>query len=97
MSMTNEIAYDVLKSLCEKDNDFCERCTIYEEIGCSNCGDEAVRLALESLQKQISKKVVKDEYCGFVTYECPVCHHTINLTDEHQYCNKCGQKLKIKG
>lgn len=57
----------------------------YREIG-------TVEECREAVEKQkIIKKPVKDEYCGFVSYECPICHH--DVTNVQRYCDKCGQKL----
>ena len=46
---------------------------------------------IKALEKQIPKEPVRDEYCGFVSYECPTCHH--DVTNVQRYCDKCGQKL----
>lgn len=50
---------------------------------------EAMRIALESIEKQIPKKVTEmHEEGGF----CPKCHmHNLNV---FQYCNKCGQRFE---
>lgn len=50
-----------------------------------------VEECLEAVGKQKIKKPVRDEYCGFVSYECPTCHH--DVTNVQRYCDKCGQKL----
>lgn len=44
--------------------------------------------------RDIEKEMVRDGYFGFVTWECPTCHHTLNLQEPTNYCCKCGQKLK---
>ena len=58
---------------------------------------EALGLAIQALEKQIPKKVVKD---GKWSYKCPCCSECAE-TDcgdvfydyRLDYCNGCGQKL----
>lgn len=58
---------------------------------------EALGLAIQALEKQIPKKVVKD---GKWSYKCPCCGECAE-TDcgdafydyQLDYCNGCGQKL----
>ena len=58
---------------------------------------EAMRMAIQALEKQISKKVVKE---GKWIYKCPCCGECAE-TDcgdsfydyQLDYCNGCGQKL----
>lgn len=45
--------------------------------------------------KQKEKKVKKDEYCGFVSYECPTCGHDVG-DGGMKYCKNCGQRLEWK-
>lgn len=45
--------------------------------------------------KQKEKKVKKDEYCGFVSYECPTCGYDVG-DSEMKYCKNCGQRLEWK-
>lgn len=44
-----------------------------------------------AVEKTKIKKPVRDEYFGFVNYECPNCHHEVS--NVQKYCDKCGQKL----
>lgn len=44
------------------------------------------------IEKAKIKKPIRDEYCGFTSYECPNCHH--DISNEQKYCDKCGQRLK---
>lgn len=58
---------------------------------------EAMRMAIQALEKQIPKKVVKEGKC---IYKCPCCGECAE-TDcgdvfydyQLDYCNGCGQKL----
>lgn len=45
--------------------------------------------------KQKAREVKKDEYCGFVSYECPACGHDVG-DDGMKYCKNCGQRLGWK-
>ena len=56
--------------------------------------DEAKRMAIKSLEKQVAKKPSKDE---FDRYICPDCGWIV-YTDEYggrylTHCENCGQKL----
>ena len=51
-----------------------------------------LRMAINALEKQIPKKPNIDGYCGFTSFECPICKHEIESFD--YYCSNCGQKLK---
>lgn len=42
--------------------------------------------------KQKARKVKKDEYCGFVSYECPTCGHDVG-DGGMKCCKNCGQRL----
>lgn len=59
--------------------------------GWSDTQKEAMRLALEAIEKQAPKDVTdKHDNGGF----CPICQmHNLNT---YQYCNNCGQNLKWK-
>ena len=48
----------------------------------------------KAVDKSITKKIIKDDYCGFTSYECPCCHKEIEFSDN--YCKYCGQNIKKK-
>ena len=47
---------------------------------------EAMRMAIQALEKQISKK--RD------SYSCPVCSHYFEDGECFTYCPECGQRLE---
>ena len=49
-------------------------------------GIEAIQIAIEALEKQISKK--RD------SYNCPVCSHYFEDGECFTYCPECGQRLE---
>ena len=46
----------------------------------------------EAMEKQRGKKEVLESYCGFDSYECPVCGADVNC--RNKYCHRGGQKLE---
>ena len=56
--------------------------------------DEASRMAINALEKQIPQKISIEGYCGFVDYICPVCGNDIDLNKKYNYCSNCGQRLE---
>jgi len=46
----------------------------------------------EARERQRGKKRVLDSYCGFNSYECPVCG--TEPVGGSNYCHKCGQRLE---
>lgn len=57
----------------------------YEEIG-------TVEECREARERQRAKKRKLESYCGFNSYECPVCHADVN--HKNNFCYKCGQRLE---
>lgn len=51
-----------------------------------------VEECLEARERQRGKKRVLDSYCGFNSYECPVCG--TEPVGGSNYCHKCGQRLE---
>lgn len=58
---------------------------------------EAIGMAIQALEKQIPKKVVKD---GKLSYKCPCCGESAKtetgdsfIDYRLDYCDGCGQKL----
>lgn len=47
---------------------------------------------IKTISKSTKKHLIKDSYCGFVSYECPTCHHEVK--DSYKYCCNCGQKVR---
>ena len=57
---------------------------------------EALDIAIEALEKQLSKKVdIMDYPLGDINFRCPVCksEYICEKEHEHFYCPTCGQKL----
>ena len=54
----------------------------------------AIDIAIEALEKQISKKPIKIDKWGEY-YECPVCdkYAVDNFGCKYKFCRECGQKL----
>lgn len=53
---------------------------------------EALRMAVEALEKQIPKSCCNRFYGdGSVEYVCPTCESAVN--DDQKYCDACGQAL----
>lgn len=53
--------------------------------------DEAVKMAVEALEKQIPKKRIwgRTATRPNVTWICPCCRNHVNS----EYCRKCGQRI----
>lgn len=61
-----------------------------------SCKADYIKLAINSLEKQIPKKPVKSEnqVARYVnTYYCPICNLGITGTNIAKWCYHCGQKL----
>ena len=52
---------------------------------------EAMRMAIQALEKQIPKKPKERDCIGFYTLACPVCKCALYLYEP--YCDNCGKKL----
>lgn len=85
--MTDNEAIEVLKQPCYCDYDL--SATI-EDCEVSSCDRrDAMKLAINALEKQIAKKIVKHD-------KCPVCNNGQSTTWYYvgaSYCEYCGQKL----
>ena len=57
---------------------------------------EKVALAINAIEKQIPKKLIKEEYMYGFTVKCANGHNIPNVCGygEMPYCPFCGQKLK---
>lgn len=54
---------------------------------------ERDNMAIKALEKQIAKKPIYSRlYATTPDMNCPVCNATL-LTDEPNYCKRCGQKF----
>ena len=96
--MTEQIAIHCLKAIiCEE---VCEECELYGQTGTDHCEADAVRIAIEALEKQIPKKphkinIANTSWCkGGIRFECPACHKFLGYR-ELTYCGLCGQKLDL--
>ena len=61
--------------------------------------EERYDLAIEALEKQLSKKVdIMDYPLDDINFRCPVCksEYICEKEHEHFYCPTCGQKLDWK-
>ena len=65
--------------------------------------DEAVSMAIDALEKQISKKPIVSQVCNWI-YRCPCCNKTFYWTDKPKnhgqitkYCPDCRQHLEMIG
>lgn len=58
--------------------------------------DEALKLGIEALEKQIPKKpIIKTNAYNRKFYECPNCRIDIEdvIFSPYKYCRKCGQHI----
>lgn len=64
-----------------------------EHYGSIETVNEACRMGMESLKKQMPKKPEPDCYSG--KYLCPACHQeeSYSVDGLGNYCSKCGQAL----
>lgn len=62
---------------------------LLDPIGKREQHDEAVRMAVEALEKQIPKETVKPD-SPYFRYACPSCGY---YPLSGHYCNKCGQAI----
>ena len=67
-----------------------EEATSYEHSVCyvTSCDGEALKMAIEALEKQNAKKVNVDHN------NIPICPSCKEKQSGSRYCGKCGQKLK---
>lgn len=70
---------------CNKCDKYRKENEKYHEIG-------TVEECREAREKQRGKKRVLDSYCGFNSYECPICGS--EPVGDSNYCHKCGQRLE---
>lgn len=82
-SMTNEEAIRILDPDCK------EVWKAYDGKDMERCND-ACRVAVKALEKQIPKKVILTK-TEVTFYQCPRCNSFISRSND--YCNKCGQAL----
>lgn len=66
---------------------------------CDLCCAEATKMAIEALEKQIPKPIVrhgyvKGELCK-VSFVCPECDKHVSFDDN--FCKNCGQRLTQEG
>ena len=57
----------------------------------SDISDEASKLAIKALEKQIPKKPKERDCIGFNTLVCPECKMALYLYEP--YCDNCGQAI----
>ena len=87
-----------VKGICEDCNEkLCDNCDLCYAQGNTGEHIKSIEIAIQALEKQIPKKVVKD---GKLSYKCPCCGEsaTTETGDSFidyllDYCDGCGQKL----
>lgn len=57
----------------------------YQKIG-------TVEECREAMKKQKKKSLKLKSYCGFDSFECPICEATVDY--KNIYCHRCGQRLE---
>lgn len=96
--MTEQIAIHCLKSEIMLEN--CEECSKYGETGTDHCQEDAIRLAIAALERQIPKKLIKKwDYTrgnhDFHRWTCSKCERDIeDISADYEYCPYCGQKIQ---
>ena len=87
--MTVEQALEInQKWTAEQARNDLERLLLREE----RPADKVVALAIRALERQIPKKICRDNDNGIYEQEfCPMCNK--RLFPDEEYCSKCGQKL----
>ena len=74
----------------------CENCEYNYAQGNNGEQKEALKVAIQALEKQIQKKPKKIKAEGYRytdTYRCPLCGGNFSGTGIADYCYHCGQKL----
>lgn len=84
LELNRPFAYSELKEAVDMAIKAIEENQQYKELG-------TVKELQIAKEKQIPKKCIIDEYCGFTSFECPICKHKIEAFD--CYCKNCGQKI----
>lgn len=55
---------------------------------------EALYMAVESLEKEISKKPIESKVENEIEWLCSVCNSKVgDIVNVDNYCRKCGQKI----
>lgn len=55
--------------------------------------DEASRMAIKALEKQIPKKPIIETYRYTTLFICPYCERKQGIKYKQYHCIECGQKL----
>lgn len=87
-----------VKGICEDCNEkLCDNCDLCYAQGNTGEHIKSIEIAIQALEKQIPKKVVKD---GKLSYKCPCCGESAKtetgdsfIDYRLDYCDGCGQKL----
>ena len=85
LELNRPFAYSELKEAVDMAIKAIEENQQYKELG-------TVKELQVAKEKQTLKKCIIDEYCGFTSFECPICKHEIEAFD--CYCRNCGQKIR---
>ena len=87
--MSEEIAIYCLKADSESYSEVCEECSIYGNVGCDHCYNDAINMAIKALEKQIPNKPYKDRENGVYYKEhCPCCGRSLFPNDHHCVCGQ---------
>nr|DAR47357.1 MAG TPA: zinc-ribbon domain protein [Bacteriophage sp.] len=87
-----------VKGICEDCNEkLCDNCDLCYAQGNTGEHIKSIEIAIQALEKQIPKKVVKD---GKQSYKCPYCGESAKtetgdsfIDYRLDYCDGCGQHL----
>lgn len=60
--MSEEIAIYCLKAESESYSEVCEECSMYGNVGCDHCYNDAINMAIEALEKQSMVNKIFHEY-----------------------------------
>lgn len=82
---------DVFNKEDKHRNNECELCEYCYSQGNFGEQKEAFQMAINALEKQITKKPKEKDCIGFNTLVCPVCKWELYLYEP--YCDNCGQAI----
>lgn len=105
--MSEEIALYCLKADSESYSEVCEECSIYGNVGCDHCYNDAINMAIQALEeiqqyraigtvedfKSLKEKSEPLNALGYkYSWDCPRCG-TFH-SESGNYCRECGQRVE---
>lgn len=90
--MDNREAIYCLKAESERYSEVCEECSLYGEVGCDHCYDDATDIAIEAIEKQIPQSPLNKQGNPLWGY-CPNCGDVVTRYGSPVGCKNCLQKL----